>query len=351
MLHNDDLFQLPAPRRCTILQGNLLGSPKCADSGHVFLFTIVILFEPEVTQHQQADLLFTALLNRLRIGIMMGDDVQFLNTTRFGAPAAGSRRRNPQHSCGCGTAGPTAAPDCSCLEPPMGMVALCFENSTASIINDIVCRAAAEADGRVDYRIVAQMGGHVAIYRWPNASCSCQIRTSTSTPSCKTGTRERPRSSPPTSACPSGLATAHNCSCHSDPVPRNDDVYANRGFHGGRLHRRPAGQLHAEVHRTPGPRRPGTQPSNSRADGRPFSLHAPADPSAFRYPVKPSIHHHVRGICLQLRCGMTGKEQHLQLPQSLISTKCCCNSRSTTPLARIVLAGHKGQGKTWPVPS
>ena len=45
----------------------------------------------------------------------------------------------------------------------MGMAALCFENSTASIINGIVCRAAAEADGRMDYRIVAQMGGHVAI--------------------------------------------------------------------------------------------------------------------------------------------------------------------------------------------
>ena len=62
----------------------------------------------------------------------------------------------------------------------MGMAPLCFENSTASIINDIVCRAATEADGRMDCRILAQMGGHVAIYRWPNASCSCQIRTSTS---------------------------------------------------------------------------------------------------------------------------------------------------------------------------
>ena len=59
----------------------------------------------------------------------------------------------------------------------------------------------------------------------------------------------------------------------------------------------------------------------------------------------------IRGICLQLQCGVTGKEQHLQLPQSLISTKCCCNSRSTSPLAYIVLAGHKGQGKTWLVPS
>ena len=146
----------------------------------------------------------------------------------------------------------------------MGMAAHCFQNSTASVINDIVCRAAAEAGGRTVYRIVAQVGGQVATCRQPNASCSYQTRTSTSTPSCKTGTRERPRSSPPTSACPSGLATAHNCSCHSDPVPRNDDVYANRGFHGGRLHHRPAGQLHAEVHRTPGPRRPGTQPSNSQ---------------------------------------------------------------------------------------
>jgi len=142
---------------------HLLGSPKCADSGQVFLFTVAILFEPEVIQRQRADLLFTALLNRLRIGIMMADDVQFLNTSRFGAPAAGSRRCNPQLCCGCGTAGPTAAADCSCLEPPMGMAALCFENSTASIINGIVCRAAAEADGRMDYRIVAQMGGHVAI--------------------------------------------------------------------------------------------------------------------------------------------------------------------------------------------
>ena len=44
--------------------------------------------------------------------------------------------------------------------PPKGMAALCFENSTASVINDIVCRAAAEADGRMAYMIVAQVGGH-----------------------------------------------------------------------------------------------------------------------------------------------------------------------------------------------
>jgi len=53
-----------------------------------------------------------------------------------------------------------------------------------------------------------------------------------------------------------------------------------------------------------------------------------------------------RRICLQLRCGMTGKEQHLQLPHSLTSIKGCCNSRSTSPLARIVLPGHKAQGIT-----
>jgi len=28
-----DLFQLPSPRRCTILQGNLLDGPRCAGSG------------------------------------------------------------------------------------------------------------------------------------------------------------------------------------------------------------------------------------------------------------------------------------------------------------------------------
>ena len=43
---------------------------------------------------------------------------------------------------------------------------------------------------------------------------------------------------------------------------------------------------------------------------------------------------------------MKGKEQHLQLPHSLTSTYCFCNSRSASPLARIVLAGHKAQGKT-----
>ena len=43
---------------------------------------------------------------------------------------------------------------------------------------------------------------------------------------------------------------------------------------------------------------------------------------------------------------MKGKEQHLQLPYSLTSTYCSCNSHSASPLARIVLAGHKAQGKT-----
>jgi len=77
------------------------------------------------------------------------------------------------------------------------------------------------------------------------------------------------------------------------------------------------------------------------------SLYAPADPGAFRHPAKPSIiHHHVRRICPQPRCGMTGKEQHFRPPHSLTSTKCCCNSRSTSPLARIVLAEHKIQRKT-----
>jgi len=62
---------------------------------YVSLFTIVILFEPEVTQRQRADPLFTALLNRLWMGLMTADDMQFLNTTRV----HGSRRRNPRHSC------------------------------------------------------------------------------------------------------------------------------------------------------------------------------------------------------------------------------------------------------------
>jgi len=43
---------------------------------------------------------------------------------------------------------------------------------------------------------------------------------------------------------------------------------------------------------------------------------------------------------------MISKELHLQLPQSLTSTKCCCNSGSTSSLAGIVLAGHKTHGIT-----
>jgi len=59
-----------APRRCIILQGNFLDGPWCAGSGHGpvrLLLTTVILFEPEVTECQRADPLFTALLNRLWI--------------------------------------------------------------------------------------------------------------------------------------------------------------------------------------------------------------------------------------------------------------------------------------------
>jgi hypothetical protein len=53
----------------------------------------------------------------------------------------------------------------------------------------------------------SRVGGHVATCRRHNANApySCQTRTMTFACSCKTGTRERPRLSPPTSACPSGL--------------------------------------------------------------------------------------------------------------------------------------------------
>ena len=43
---------------------------------------------------------------------MTGVDVQFLNT-RVGATPATSATHG--HSCGCGTAGNTANPDCPCL--------------------------------------------------------------------------------------------------------------------------------------------------------------------------------------------------------------------------------------------
>ena len=134
---------------------------------------------------------------------MTADEGQFLNTTRFGATAAAAATHGtavdvvqlatpqipiassleplppmcmPPSASTIASAAPATpqTPTAPALEPlpPMGMVALCFENSIASVMNDIVCRVAAQADGHTVYMIVAQVGGHVATCRRPNASCS-----------------------------------------------------------------------------------------------------------------------------------------------------------------------------------
>ena len=102
-----------------------------------------------MTQHQQADPLFIALL---KPSINGPDDVYFLNT-RVG-PSLPPSQPTAQLMDAVQPATPQT-PTAPALEPlpPMGMAALCLDNSTRSVINDIVCRAA-EADSRTVYRIV-----------------------------------------------------------------------------------------------------------------------------------------------------------------------------------------------------
>ena len=88
--------------------------------------------------------------------------------------------------------------------------------------------------------------------RLPLPCSHCQ--TLTSACSCKTGTRERPRRSPPTSACPSGLTTTQQFVLFGSCSPKRQRLHHSRLPWRG-------GQLHAEGHRAPDPRRPGTQPS------------------------------------------------------------------------------------------
>jgi len=62
---------------------------------YVFLFIIIIFFEPEVTQRQRADLLlFTALLNRLPMGLI--DGRRCASPQRHPLRRPGSRCRSPQ---------------------------------------------------------------------------------------------------------------------------------------------------------------------------------------------------------------------------------------------------------------
>ena len=100
-----------------------------------------------------------------------------------------------------------------------------------------------------------------------------------------------------------------------------------------------------------GPRWPGTQLSLSRADERPISLTCSRRSRHFSSPCQtvnsPSCPTHFP----QPRCSMKGKEQHLQLPYSLTSTYCCCNSRSTSHWPALCSQGTRHKGKPWPAPS
>jgi len=93
------------------------------------------------------------MLNRLWMGLMTADDVYFLNTRVGATPVAVAIHGTAVDAVQPATPQTSTAPALEPL-PPMGMAALCFDNSTRSAINDIVCRAA-EADNRTVYRIVA----------------------------------------------------------------------------------------------------------------------------------------------------------------------------------------------------
>ena len=87
-----------------------------------------------MTQRQRADPLFTALLNRLRMGLMTAYNVQFLNTTRVGAMAAAAAT----HGTAMDMVQPTKpqTPTAPALEPlPSSMAVHCFHNSTRSAGN------------------------------------------------------------------------------------------------------------------------------------------------------------------------------------------------------------------------
>jgi len=112
---------------------------------------------------------------------LMTGDVQFLNTCVAATPAAAAT-----HGTAVDAVQPATpqTPTASALEtlPPMGMGALCFDNSTRSAINYIICRAA-EADGRTVSKIVAATlrvkDVATCRRRIANASWSCRTTTPT----------------------------------------------------------------------------------------------------------------------------------------------------------------------------
>ena len=84
---------------------------------------------------------------------LMTGDVQFLNTCVAATPAAAATHGTAVDAVQPATPQTPTAPALETL-PPMGMAALCFDNSTRSAINYIVCRAP-EADVRTVSKIVA----------------------------------------------------------------------------------------------------------------------------------------------------------------------------------------------------
>ena len=146
----------------------------------------------------------------------------------------GSRRRSPWHSCGCGAAGNTADPDYPCLEPPMGMAALSFDNSTRGPATPQTPTALALEHGRP---LDLQQQHHRALRspccRSGHFGASIQSHTFTRSlyASCVpiTASRRTPRRPPsllgtryPLPSCPPApaerrLSLIHHCAPHTTP--------------------------------------------------------------------------------------------------------------------------------------
>jgi len=153
-------------------------SPRQSKVRKLWSTTTLIVFDPEAPQRQQGDPLFTALLNRLQMGLMTDNIVQFLNTRV--APRQPQSQPTAQPWMWCNQATPQS-PTVLALELllPMGMITLCFDNNTSSAINNIACREA-EAEGRILHSIAGAMlpngTGYVATCRQNIANAAAAAR-------------------------------------------------------------------------------------------------------------------------------------------------------------------------------
>jgi len=183
----------------------------------------------------------------------MTGDMQFLNTCVGATPAAAATHGTAVDAVQPATPQTPTGPAFETL-PPMGMGALCFDSSTRSAINYIICRAA-EADGCTVSKIVAATLPSEGRGDMPPARRLLQLpdKNADLPPYRARLVRGSAHGRHHNISLPLGIDTNTTAGVVWILFP-DGAVYANRGSRGGRPHCRLAGQMHAEVHRAPGPR-------------------------------------------------------------------------------------------------